>query len=191
MRTSDYREKSILLLWTLTFAGSCLQNPRSTLDIPQEVVNTTMQQNVTLSVKFLSNGTPTIEWKHLSKWGRQCIIVWKPGIFKNISEGYKDRINNYENGSIQLIDTKLSDSGYYDITVTEDSGFSKHGALILNVYEVLYEDLHFSLIITAFLIAVLLLMSFFCWLCNTFVEKIKQRQMYKAEKQEEFEMKIV
>uniref|UniRef100_A0A8D0F5S9 V-set and transmembrane domain containing 5 n=1 Tax=Strix occidentalis caurina TaxID=311401 RepID=A0A8D0F5S9_STROC len=136
------------------------------LVVPQPNINATVAQNILLSVEYSCRGVATIEWKHVSSWGTTKIVEWKSGNYVNISTVYKDRVNTFENGSIQLLNVGMRDAGYYFITVTEEYGTSTYGTIIVNVYEIIYEDLHFVAVLFAFLAAVSAILICFMWLCN-------------------------
>lgn len=136
------------------------------LIVPQPNINATVAQNILLSVEYSCRGTATVEWKHVSSWGTARIVEWKSGDYINISAAYKDRVTTFENGSIQLLNVGMRDAGYYFITVTEEYGTNTYGTIILNVYEIIYEDLHFVAVLFAFLAAVSAILICFMWLCN-------------------------
>lgn len=136
------------------------------LTVPQPNINATVAQNILLSVEYSCRGIATIEWKHVSSWGTTKIVEWKSGNYVNISAVYKDRVTIFENGSIQLLNVGMRDAGYYFVTVTEEHGTNTYGAIIVNVYEIIYEDIHFVAVLFAFLAAVSAILICFMWLCN-------------------------
>ncbi|XP_048805481.1 V-set and transmembrane domain-containing protein 5 [Lagopus muta] len=148
-------------------AGWALQTPGGvSLIVPQPNINATVAQNVLLSVEYSCRGIATVEWKHVSSWGTTKIVEWKSGHYINISSAYKDRVTAFENGSIQLLNVGMRDAGYYFITVTEEYGTNTYGTIILNVYEIIYEDLHFVVVLFVFLAAISAILICFMWLCN-------------------------
>ncbi|XP_042718572.1 V-set and transmembrane domain-containing protein 5 [Lagopus leucura] len=148
-------------------AGWALQTPGGvSLIVPQPNINATVAQNVLLSVEYSCRGIATVEWKHVSSWGTTKIVEWKSGHYINISSAYKDRVTTFENGSIQLLNVGMRDAGYYFITVTEEYGTNTYGTIILNVYEIIYEDLHFVVVLFVFLAAISAILICFMWLCN-------------------------
>ncbi|NWZ32760.1 VSTM5 protein, partial [Asarcornis scutulata] len=136
------------------------------LTVPQPNINATVAQNILLSVEYSCRGVATVEWKHVSSWGTTRIVEWKSGNYVNISAVYKDRVTIFENGSIQLLNVGMRDAGYYLVTVTEEYGTNTYGAIIVNVYEIIYEDIHFVAVLFAFLAAVSAILICFMWLCN-------------------------
>ncbi|KAH0625200.1 hypothetical protein JD844_033426 [Phrynosoma platyrhinos] len=119
----------LMARWTFQVQGE-----EVSLHIPQPNVNTTVEQNILLSVAYTCEGTPIIMWKHTSPRGTTKIAEWKPGSYTNISSGFKDRVNVYENGSLQLLKVDLRDSGYYLVTVRDKFGITIYGTILLNVY---------------------------------------------------------
>ncbi|NXX74902.1 VSTM5 protein, partial [Urocolius indicus] len=136
------------------------------LVVPQPNINATVAQNILLSVEYSCRGVATIEWKHVSSWGTTKIVEWRTGNDVNISTVYKDRVTTYENGSIQLLNVGMRDAGYYFVTVTEEYGANTYGTIIVNISEVIYEDLHFVAVLSAFLAGVSAILICFMWLCN-------------------------
>ncbi|CAM2095751.1 unnamed protein product [Caretta caretta] len=124
---------------------------------------------------FLS-GIVSIEWKHVSSWGTNKIVEWKPGSYTNISKSYKDRVNTYENGSIQLLNVGVRDAGYYVVTITEELGTNIYGTIVLTVYEIIYEDLHFVAVFFAFLTAVSAVLVCCMWFCNKSVHLFQNKR---------------
>lgn len=103
------------------------------LYIPQSAINATVQQDILLSVDYICHGVPTIEWKYTPNWGVQRIVEWKPGTPANVSQSHRDRVCTFDNGSIQLFNVSVKDSGYYIVTVTEHPGSSQSGTILLRV----------------------------------------------------------
>ncbi|XP_064361205.1 V-set and transmembrane domain-containing protein 5 isoform X2 [Dromaius novaehollandiae] len=148
-------------------AGWALQTPGGvSLRVPQPNINATVAQNILLSVEYSCRGVATIEWKHVSSRGTTKIVEWKSGNYVNISTVYKDRVTVFENGSIQLLNVGVRDAGYYFVTVTEEYGTNIYGTIVVNVYEIIYEDLHFVAVFFAFLTGVSAILICFMWLCN-------------------------
>ncbi|XP_029458193.1 V-set and transmembrane domain-containing protein 5 isoform X2 [Rhinatrema bivittatum] len=178
MRTPAGRRPGSFLLLALCSVELCLPGLGITLLVPQPIINATAAQNILLPVEHACIGTPAITWEYMSNWGwgMQNIISWKAGIFVNVSKSYDARVHRYENGSIQLLNIGTKDAGYYVVTVMEELGGSKHGIIILNVYEVLYEDLHFVAVFTAFLAAVAAVLICFLWFCDKFVHIFQKRK---------------
>ncbi|XP_019380380.1 PREDICTED: V-set and transmembrane domain-containing protein 5 [Gavialis gangeticus] len=152
----------------------------ASLYVPQPNINATVAQNILLSVEYFYKGVATIEWKHVSSWGTTKIVEWRTGIYTNISKSYMDRVTVYDNGSIQLLNVGVRDAGYYFVTVTEELGTNIYGTIILNVYEIIYEDLHFVAVFFVFLTAVSAILVCFMWLCNKSVH-LYQKQRRKLE----------
>lgn len=84
--------------------------------VPEPIINATVTQNVLLSIEYTSNGTPWIQWQYMSSWKSQCIIEWKVNSYVNISTSYAGRVHKFENGSIQLQNVEVRDTGFYMIT---------------------------------------------------------------------------
>ncbi|XP_053167433.1 V-set and transmembrane domain-containing protein 5 isoform X2 [Hemicordylus capensis] len=161
--------------WTLQTQG------KVSLLVSQPHINATVAQNVLLSVAYTCKGRPVIEWKYTSTSGTTKIAKWKPGSYTNISSSYTGRVNIYDNGSLQLLSVNMRDSGYYLVTVVETLGTSMYGTILLNVYEILYEDLHFVAVFFAFLMAVSAILICLMWLCNKSVHLLqKERHQLKA-----------
>ncbi|XP_042314932.1 V-set and transmembrane domain-containing protein 5 isoform X1 [Sceloporus undulatus] len=175
----------LMARWTFQAQGEV------SLHVPQPNVNTTVEQNILLSVAYTCEGTPIIKWKHTSPRGTTEIAEWKPGSYTNISISYEGRVNVYENGSLQLLKVDLRDSGYYLVTVRDKSGFTIYGTILLNVYEILYEDLHFVAVFFAFLTAVSAILICFMWLCNKSIHLLQERQQLKASTTEETELQMM
>ncbi|KAG8136996.1 hypothetical protein E2320_005544, partial [Naja naja] len=102
--------------------------------------------------------------------GTTKIAKWKPGVYANISSSYKDRANIYDNGSLELLKVDFKDSGYYLVMVRDELGIILYGTILLNVYEILYEDLHFVVVFFAFLTAASAVLICLIWLCNKYVQ---------------------
>ncbi|XP_055558252.1 V-set and transmembrane domain-containing protein 5 isoform X1 [Falco biarmicus] len=163
------------------------------LVVPQPNINATVAQNILLSVEYFCRGIATIEWKHVSSWGTTKIVEWKSGNYVNISTVYKDRVTTFENGSIQLLNVGMRDAGYYFITVTEEYGTNTYGTIIVNVYEIIYEDLHFVAVLFAFLAAVSAILICFMWLCNKSLHLFQKKTTNKltASTTEEIELETI
>ncbi|KFW62903.1 V-set and transmembrane domain-containing protein 5, partial [Pygoscelis adeliae] len=163
------------------------------LVVPQPNINATVAQNILLSVEYSCRGVATIEWKHVSSWGTTKIAEWKSGNYVNISTVYKDRVTTFENGSIQLLNVGMRDAGYYFITVTEEYGTNTYGTIIVNVYEIIYEDLHFVAVLFAFLAAVSAILICFMWLCNKSLHLFQKKTTHKltASTTEEIELETI
>uniref|UniRef100_A0A8C0IRJ6 V-set and transmembrane domain containing 5 n=1 Tax=Chelonoidis abingdonii TaxID=106734 RepID=A0A8C0IRJ6_CHEAB len=160
--------------------------------VPQPNINATVAQNILLSVEYTCKGIVSIEWKHVSSWGTNKIVEWKPGSYTNISKSYKDRVNIYENGSIQLLNVGVRDAGYYVVTITEELGTNIYGTIVLSVYEIIYEDLHFVAVFFAFLIAVSAVLVCCMWFCNKSVHLFQnKRDKLKARTAEEIELQTI
>ncbi|KFP34662.1 V-set and transmembrane domain-containing protein 5, partial [Chlamydotis macqueenii] len=158
----------------------CLSAPGGvSLVVPQPNINATVAQNILLSVEYSCRGVATIEWKHVSSWGTTKIVEWKSGNYVNISTVYKDRVTTFENGSIQLLNVGMRDAGYYFITVTEEYGTNTYGTIIVNIYEIIYEDLHFVAVLFAFLAAVSAILICFMWLCNKSLHLFQKKTTHK------------
>ncbi|XP_069714562.1 V-set and transmembrane domain-containing protein 5 [Phaenicophaeus curvirostris] len=175
-------------------AGWALHTPGGvSLVVPQHNINATVAQNILLSVEYSCRGVATVEWKHVSSWGTTKIVEWKSGNYVNISTVYKDRVTTFENGSIQLLNVGMKDAGYYFITVTEEYGTNTYGTIIVNVYEIIYEDLHFVAVLFAFLAAVAAILICFMWLCNKSLHLFQKKTTHKltASTTEEIELETM
>ncbi|XP_073185238.1 V-set and transmembrane domain-containing protein 5 [Lepidochelys kempii] len=160
--------------------------------VPQPNINATVAQNILLSVEYSCKGIVSIEWKHVSSWGTNKIVEWKPGSYTNISKSYKDRVNTYENGSIQLLNVGVRDAGYYVVTITEELGTNIYGTIVLTVYEIIYEDLHFVAVFFAFLTAVSAVLVCCMWFCNKSVHLFQnKRDKFKERTAEEIELQTI
>lgn len=93
-----------------------------------------MAQDILLSVSYTCKGTPVIKWKHTSTRGTTKIAEWKSGNYTNIASNYENRVTVYENGSLQLLNVAMRDSGYYLVTVMEEFGTTMYGTVLLSVY---------------------------------------------------------
>ncbi|XP_062983207.1 V-set and transmembrane domain-containing protein 5 [Elgaria multicarinata webbii] len=199
MRPLDYlqgcRRGVRLEIVTLCLAaGWALQTQGGevSLVVSQANLNTTVAQDILLSVAYTCEVPPVIEWKHTSARGTTKIAEWRPGGYTNISSGYEDRVNIYENGSLRLLKVEMRDSGYYLVTVRDEFGITIYGTILLNVYEILYEDLHFVAVFLAFLTAVSAILVCLMWLCNKSVHLIQnERQRLKASTTEETELQMM
>ncbi|XP_060091175.1 V-set and transmembrane domain-containing protein 5 [Heteronotia binoei] len=162
------------------------------LHVPQPSLNATVAKNVLLSVAYTCKGVPVIEWKHTAAWGTTKIIEWKPGTYTNISSSYRDRVKVYSNGSLQILNVAMRDSGYYLVTVTEEFGKTFYGTILLNVYEIRYEDLHFVVVFFAFLTAVSAALICLMWLCNKSLHLLqKERHKMTESATEETELQMI
>ncbi|KAJ7320083.1 hypothetical protein JRQ81_019594 [Phrynocephalus forsythii] len=140
----------------------------ASLRVSQTSVNATLGQDVLLSVAYNCERAPVIEWKHTSSKGTTKVAEWKPGTYTNISSSYEERVNVYENGSLQLLKVDLGDS------------------------EILYEDLHFVAVFFALLTAVSALLICLMWLCNKSVHLLQsKRSQLKASDTEETELQVM
>ncbi|XP_053312517.1 V-set and transmembrane domain-containing protein 5 [Spea bombifrons] len=189
-RTERPGSRASACLITVCFIQQVYQSTGITLLVPEPIINATVSQNVLLSVQYTCNATVSIEWQHTSNWRSERIVHWKTGSFVNVSKGYTDRIKIYENGSLELEDVGVKDSGYYVITVTEDYGNTKHGTIFLSVHEILYEDFYFVAVFIAFLAAGSAVLICFMWLCNKCIN-IAQRRKQSRRVEEEIEMRII
>ncbi|NXO67052.1 VSTM5 protein, partial [Phainopepla nitens] len=172
----------------------CLSAPGGvSLVVPQPNINATVAQNILLSVEYSCRGVATIEWKHVSSWGTTSIAEWRSGHYVNISTVYKDRVTAFENGSIQLRNVGMRDAGYYFVTVMEEHGTNAYGTILVNVYEIIYEDLHFVAVLFAFLAAVSAILICFMWLCNKSLHLFQKKTTHKltASTTEEIELETI
>ncbi|XP_030056054.1 V-set and transmembrane domain-containing protein 5 [Microcaecilia unicolor] len=194
MWTLAGRRNGTFLGLTLCFTGLCLPTLGVSLLVPQPIINATAAENILLPVEHSCIGIPAIKWEYMSNWGwgLQNIISWKAGIFVNVSKSYDARVHRYENGSIQLLNVGMKDAGYYVVTVVEELGATKRGIIILNVYEVLYEDLHFVVVFIAFLAAVAAILICFIWVCDKFVHIfLKKRRRLKEQATEDIQLQTI
>ncbi|XP_028581901.2 V-set and transmembrane domain-containing protein 5 isoform X1 [Podarcis muralis] len=168
------------------------QGGEASLLVSQPNVNTTVAQNVLLSVAHTFGGSPVIKWTHTSPRGTSKIAEWKPRSYANISSSYVDRVKIYDNGSLQLLNVDIRDTGYYLVTVREEFGITIYGTILLNVYEIIYEDLHFVAVIFAFLTGVSAILVCLMWLCNKLMQLFqKERHRIKASATEETELQMM
>uniref|UniRef100_UPI00398F55D3 V-set and transmembrane domain-containing protein 5 n=1 Tax=Pristiophorus japonicus TaxID=55135 RepID=UPI00398F55D3 len=174
MRTKSWNNNSLLLILCLT--GLWLQTNGIVVLISHHVVSAMVDGSAILSVEYSCNGVPNIRWTYLSPWGMKNIITWEPGNYQNISESYKDRIQEYRNGSIQLSHVQLYDAGCYVVTVTDKVGSSKDGVILLNINEPVYKDLCFVVVAATILVTISTLLMFFLWICNQSVELFKMKR---------------
>ncbi|XP_062830616.1 V-set and transmembrane domain-containing protein 5 isoform X1 [Anolis carolinensis] len=119
----------LMAVWTFQAQGQ-----EVSLRVSQPNVNTTVEKDILLSIAYTCESIPIIEWKHTSPRGTVKIAEWKPESYTNISRGFEDRVNVYENGSLQLLKVDLRDSGYYLVTVRDEFGITVYGTILLNVY---------------------------------------------------------
>uniref|UniRef100_A0A8D0BTG1 V-set and transmembrane domain containing 5 n=1 Tax=Salvator merianae TaxID=96440 RepID=A0A8D0BTG1_SALMN len=152
------------------------QGEEISLLISQPNVNTTVGQDILLSVAYTCKGPPVIEWKHTSARGTSKIVECRPGSYTNVSSSYESRAKVYENGSLLLLNVNMRDSGYYLVTVREELGITVYGTILLNVYEIIYEDLHFVAVFFAILTAVSAILVCLMWLCNKSVHLIQNER---------------
>ncbi|XP_006897237.1 PREDICTED: V-set and transmembrane domain-containing protein 5 [Elephantulus edwardii] len=172
-------------------AASSLQSQGVSLNIPQAIINATVKEDILLSVEYSCAGVPTIEWRYTSNWGVQKKIVeWKPGSPANVSRSHQDRVCTFDNGSIQLFNVGVSDSGYYVITVTEGLGSSQFGTIVVHVSEILYEDLHFVAVFLAFLAAVAAVLISLMWVCNKCAYKFQRKRRHKLKESQTQEIEL-
>ncbi|XP_063286822.1 V-set and transmembrane domain-containing protein 5 [Pelobates fuscus] len=175
--------------FTICLIQQFYHNEGIILFVPEPLVNATVSHNVLLSVQYICNGTPSIEWQHTSNWRSERIIDWRTGFYLNISKGYAGRVKVYDNGSILLEDVGVKDTGYYVVTVTEDYGNTKHGTIFLSVHEILYEDFYFVAVFIAFLAAGAAVLICLMWLCNKCITVVQKRKQSRRE--EEIELRII
>ncbi|XP_077783127.1 V-set and transmembrane domain-containing protein 5 isoform X2 [Podarcis muralis] len=150
------------------------QGGEASLLVSQPNVNTTVAQNVLLSVAHTFGGSPVIKWTHTSPRGTSKIAEWKPRSYANISSSYVDRVKIYDNGSLQLLNVDIRDTGYYLVTVREEFGITIYGTILLNVYGV-----------SAILVCLM-------WLCNKLMQLFqKERHRIKASATEETELQMM
>ncbi|PIO32941.1 hypothetical protein AB205_0072910 [Aquarana catesbeiana] len=147
--------------------------------IPDPIINATVTQNVLLSVDYTCNGTSWIQWQFMSSWKSQCIIEWKTNSYINISSSYNGRVHNYDNGSIQLLNVEVRDSGFYMITLSDEIGNIKQSTIILNVHEVRYEELYFVAVFIAFLAAGSAVLVCLMWVCNKCINICQKRKQHR------------
>ncbi|MEE6472990.1 hypothetical protein FKM82_009807, partial [Ascaphus truei] len=157
-------------------ASSSLSGKGIMLFVPDPIINTTVAQNILLSVEYSCKGIPSIQWEYMSNWRIQSIVGWKAESDFNVTKSYSDRVHRYGNGSIQLLNVGVKDTGYYVVTVTEDIGSTKHGTIILNVHEILYEDVYFVAVFIAFLAAGSAVLICLMWLCNKCVHVAQKKK---------------
>ncbi|XP_018412325.1 PREDICTED: V-set and transmembrane domain-containing protein 5 [Nanorana parkeri] len=181
--------RATVLLLTLCLVQQIHHSEGITLLVPEPVINATVTQNVLLSIDFTCNGTALIQWQFMSSWRSQCIIEWKMNSYVNISRGYSGRVHNYDNGSIQLLNVEVRDSGFYMITLTDDIGNIKQSTIILNVHEIRYEEFYFVAVFIAFLAAGSAVLVCLMWVCNKCINICQRRKQQR--RAEEIELRII
>ncbi|XP_039194044.1 V-set and transmembrane domain-containing protein 5 [Crotalus tigris] len=186
----------VRLAWvTLCLAAEWALQTRGgeiSLLVSQPNINSSVAENVLLSVAYTGETNPVIEWKHTSVGGTTKIAEWKTGVYANISSAYKDRVSIYENGSLQLLKVDFKDSGYYLVTVRDELGIVLYGTILLNVYEIRYEDLHFVVVFFVFLTAASAVLICLMWLCNKYVHFLQtERQQLRVSETEETELQTM
>lgn len=100
---------------------------------PEKSLIRSVQEDVFLSVDVKCLGVPTIQWTFMSGLVSRTIGTWQPGVFTNITADYSSRVRPYDNGSMELMDLRLQDAGYYVVTVTDMAGSSRDTSLVLKV----------------------------------------------------------
>ncbi|XP_036393418.1 V-set and transmembrane domain-containing protein 5 [Megalops cyprinoides] len=179
---------TILLCAMLSVGSGCLAQA-ITITTPEYSLVRSVQEDVLISVDFECHGTPTIKWAFMSARERRNIVVWQPGLSANVSEYYQDRLQTHTNGSITLLDLRLTDSGYYVVTVSEPTGSSKDAAVILKVEEVLYEDLQYLAVFATVLGAMAGFLMVSMWLLDKVYWRVKEwRQRSELPENEETEL---
>ncbi|XP_078512086.1 V-set and transmembrane domain-containing protein 5 [Lissotriton helveticus] len=178
--------------FVLCFTELCLQSQGIALLIPQPVINATVAQNVLFSVDYSCKGKPAITWEYMSQRGIQNIIFWKDGFYVNVSKGYENRVSHHENGSIELLSVGIGDHGFYTVIVTEDAGAYKHATIVLNITETSSEDVYFTVISVAYLVAAMVLMGFLIRCLDNCVYLLRKRKgTLPANKLEEMELQTI
>ncbi|XP_068122919.1 V-set and transmembrane domain-containing protein 5 [Hyperolius riggenbachi] len=179
----------VLLLLTLALTQLSHHSEGIMLLVPDPVINATVAQNVLLSVEYICNGTPSIQWQYMTTWKPQCIIEWKVNSYINISKSYNGRVHNYSNGSIQLLNVEIRDGGFYMITLTDDNGNNKQSTIILNVHEVRYEEFYFVVVFIVFLAAGSAVLACLMWMCNKCINMCQRKKQHR--RAEEIELRII
>ncbi|XP_069495634.1 V-set and transmembrane domain-containing protein 5 [Ambystoma mexicanum] len=164
----------------LCFTQLVLQLQGFALPSPQKVINATVAQKVLLSIEYSCKGNPAITWEYMSHRGIQKIILWRYGIYINISKDYENRIYQHKNGSIELLNVVLSDDGLYTVFVTDDAGVSRWATTLLQIREIQYEDFFFVAVSIVFLVAALALMICFIRVCDMCVYLVRSREKKKS-----------
>ncbi|XP_040282264.1 V-set and transmembrane domain-containing protein 5 [Bufo bufo] len=179
---------------SVVFVALCLihqlqQTKGIRLLVSDPIINATVTQNVLLSVEYRSNGTPWIQWQYMSSWKSQCIIEWKVNSYVNISASYTGRVHRFENGSIQLQNVEVRDTGFYMITVSDDFGSTKQSTIILNVHEIRYEEFYFVAVFIAFLATGSAVLVCLMWICNKCINIAQRKKQHR--RAEEIELRII
>ncbi|GCB75186.1 uncharacterized protein [Scyliorhinus torazame] len=88
-----------------------------------EYINATVGENVLFSTNSTFAMNRSIEWKYNCEANQKSIAIsaYIDNEF-NIFDGYKDRVQLYDNGSFLLSNVELNDTGYYAVTLAEPSG---------------------------------------------------------------------
>ncbi|XP_076001911.1 V-set and transmembrane domain-containing protein 5 [Genypterus blacodes] len=139
---------------------------------PERSLTRSTQDNVFFSVDITCSGIPTIRWTFMSGVVSRSIGTWQPGVYTNITEDYRSRVQPYINGSMGLSGVRLPDAGFYVLTVTETTGSSKDAGFVLKVNEVLYEDLQYLSVAALVLGCIAGLLMLTMWLLDKAYRKI-------------------
>ncbi|KAF7651378.1 hypothetical protein LDENG_00111850 [Lucifuga dentata] len=139
---------------------------------PQRSLTRSVQEDVFFSVNITCSGIPTIQWTFMSGVVSRSIGTWQLGVYTNITEDYRSRVQPCNNGSMGLSDLRLQDAGFYVVTVTEAAGSSKDAGFVLKVNEVLYEDLQYVSVAALGLGCLAGLLMLAIWLLNLAYKKI-------------------
>ncbi|XP_067848467.1 hepatic and glial cell adhesion molecule-like isoform X2 [Heptranchias perlo] len=88
-----------------------------------ERINATIGGSVLFSTNCTSCMNRSIEWKYENGPIRTSIVMFTFGVREHtIFQGYKDRVDFFENGSILLSDVQLNDTGCYKVTLVDAEG---------------------------------------------------------------------
>ncbi|XP_067848466.1 hepatic and glial cell adhesion molecule-like isoform X1 [Heptranchias perlo] len=101
-----------------------------------ERINATIGGSVLFSTNCTSCMNRSIEWKYENGPIRTSIVMFTFGVREHtIFQGYKDRVDFFENGSILLSDVQLNDTGCYKVTLVDAEGNEVTVIKTLSVFE--------------------------------------------------------
>ncbi|XP_048838213.1 V-set and transmembrane domain-containing protein 5 [Brienomyrus brachyistius] len=156
------------------YMGLCPSGQAISVNSPQSSLQASVGDDVLLSVRFTCVGTPTVRWMFFSARGGQQVATWRPGFFRNVSEAYVGRLHLHENGSVTVLTVGVGDSGFYCLTVTDESDSSRDAAILLTVKEVLFEDVQYLAVFITILGSAAGFLAVMMWFLNKVSVRIKE-----------------